>query len=575
MSLRRILWFGALAIALLAFFAVSVPFVRILALIARGAVDTDNLAYFVVARGILNGLTPYVDLFEAKPPGILLLSMLSLLVTGGQQLLSMGGVFALIAIPGLLAWVGFRTARTAGRPTVEQWTVAVAAGVAGTLLTLYVDSRARGPQTELFGTVALCLYATAALLWRERVTPRRSGLLALALLASIGSKEPFAIAALAVALLISRSAGEFLRVFVIPVALAALLGGLFLLATGWLRPYVSVYLPAMRFRIQSGDAYEPVWARGLSIRRLIYDLTVASPRFTGLLLATAWAIFPLTRGEDRRWVTVLAVLVGSFAAIAVIKFGYVLIIIEQLTENGLRAKAVLTQSAPRGMTIALLFFLPAAILQWRRGVLLRTVVACVVLCLAALAVGISTYSINHFAFAAPISFAVLLLVTVACARGVLPSLLTGALLILTAVAAFTYRPDEQYMAYMRTALTYTAAAQAPMAERLDGLLTACALDRYAANSVINDFGYARHSPVGPLFVRGFYNYIPEDHPLKTQTSDNIRKGDALLVLRSGEEDEEPFRSAMAKVTDVPPPCAEGFLPISGYRVYFPKSEGPG
>jgi hypothetical protein len=43
---------------------------------------SDYLLYTVVGRGILNGLTPYIDLFESKPPGMFLLAAVSLLVSG-------------------------------------------------------------------------------------------------------------------------------------------------------------------------------------------------------------------------------------------------------------------------------------------------------------------------------------------------------------------------------------------------------------------------------------------------------------------------------------------------------------
>lgn len=49
--------------------------------------DSDVLLYFAAGRGILNGLSPYIDIFETKPPGMFLLSALSLRVTGDERLL--------------------------------------------------------------------------------------------------------------------------------------------------------------------------------------------------------------------------------------------------------------------------------------------------------------------------------------------------------------------------------------------------------------------------------------------------------------------------------------------------------
>jgi hypothetical protein len=48
-----------------------------------GPFTWDTHIYLTVGRGLLNGLKPYVDLFETKPPGIFFLSAFSLLVSGG------------------------------------------------------------------------------------------------------------------------------------------------------------------------------------------------------------------------------------------------------------------------------------------------------------------------------------------------------------------------------------------------------------------------------------------------------------------------------------------------------------
>jgi hypothetical protein len=61
---------GIVAAALAAGFHLA----QMLALEARGAINSDGIAYLIVGRGILNGLRPYADLFESKPPGMYFLS---------------------------------------------------------------------------------------------------------------------------------------------------------------------------------------------------------------------------------------------------------------------------------------------------------------------------------------------------------------------------------------------------------------------------------------------------------------------------------------------------------------------
>src|SRR3989338_6930341 len=83
LSLRRltILLLGGVALV------ASVKFAALLYHETLGSYDRDVNIYLAVGRGILNGLTPYRDLFETKAPGIFLLSALTLWLFNGATLL--------------------------------------------------------------------------------------------------------------------------------------------------------------------------------------------------------------------------------------------------------------------------------------------------------------------------------------------------------------------------------------------------------------------------------------------------------------------------------------------------------
>lgn len=532
--------------------------------------DTDMLLYFTVGRGILNGFTPYVDLFESKPPGMFLLASLSLLVSGDQRFFSFLGCSAFVAFPLLMGWVAWNESEKEKWSLLERAVLTVVGLIAGVLLVLYAENRSLVLQSEFFGSFLLSIYAVLALRWRERIMWWRVLFLSLCIGGAIGLKEPFVIAALAIALLLSRSPREFLRIFLLPMGCAALLGTIVLTVTGWWNPYMHRYLPAMMLHTESPDPNEPFWARGLSIRRIIADLTTYyTAPMTGYLLAWVWMALPLADRQERRWGAILSVLIGGAVLIRVLLLAYMWVIIQTAYGHGLMAAPELLTYLRTQTWIILAFLLPVAWLQWRYRLLLRTGVSCVVLYFASLVIGISIYATNHFAFAAAIYFTAIMLVGVAGIRRTLHPSVAGILWVFILVAAVTYRPDQKHITYLRDSLANTANAKSSIVQRLDGLLSACNFERYVSDSPIPDFGFSRHSPMGPLFMRQFASFLPEDHPYKRETDAHVQEGLYPMILRSGGES-EPFTSALPSLTEISPDCAKEFLPIPGYRVYFPK-----
>ena len=125
-------------------------------LFEMSALNTDAYIYLTVGRGILNGLRPYTDLFESKPPGIFYLNALSLWLTNGTFLLRMLQAGNLLSLPiVLIGFVWFRERTWNWRTGAMLFT----AFIMGCLLALGAEENAPGLQTEVFGVLPSVLYA--------------------------------------------------------------------------------------------------------------------------------------------------------------------------------------------------------------------------------------------------------------------------------------------------------------------------------------------------------------------------------------------------------------------------------
>lgn len=205
-----------------------------------GATQLDAQLYWAVARGIVNGLLPYTDMFENKPPGIFLLGALSLWLTGGREL-----AYAVqAAVIGLLPFMCGITAfhRTRDMSLQERASLTLITWMLSALVTIGLAVVSGKFQTESFGAFFITLYA-CCVAWDERpMGAWRIVVASLALLAGIGFKEPFFLIAIAVAMLFLRSKQQIIRSFVAPLFIAAVTGLIALAVLGYLEGYLSMYL---------------------------------------------------------------------------------------------------------------------------------------------------------------------------------------------------------------------------------------------------------------------------------------------------------------------------------------------
>jgi len=224
----------------------------------------DNPLYWAVGRGILNGLNPYIDLFENKPPGIFWLSALSMKLTGGVYAMNVFSFLCLLltALTPAIAATIICLKRTCSIITTTF--IIISSLLFGMMLMLYAQTRSGYIQIESMGIVfvdfyLLLIFETDAskfkfFSWRVIL----SGLL----LACAGLlKEPFVLVAACVSLMFMGNWRGFWHKTVLPILYGGAIGTAVMAATGVLKPYITVYLKYMlKSRVESiSSPFKRMW----------------------------------------------------------------------------------------------------------------------------------------------------------------------------------------------------------------------------------------------------------------------------------------------------------------------------
>lgn len=208
----------------------------------------DNPLYWAVGRGILNGLTPYIDLFENKPPGIFWLSALSMKFTGGVYAMNIFSFLCLLITmltPAIAATI-LCFKRNCGKVVTA---VAILCSLLfGMMMMVYAQTRSGYIQVEAMGIVFVDFYllliydtdASKLKFYSPKVI--LSGLM----LACAGLlKEPFVLVAVGASFLFVDNWRSLLYKNVLPLLYGGALGVGAMAATGVLKPYITIYLKYM------------------------------------------------------------------------------------------------------------------------------------------------------------------------------------------------------------------------------------------------------------------------------------------------------------------------------------------
>lgn len=291
--------------------------VRFTSLLHPEVYDADAPFYFTIGRSILNGLTPYADIFDPKPPGVFLLSAVSLLFFHTTFLGNVVSAGILLAFPLLLTvWVS-RLFSDHPLPSYRFPLLLATGFLTGTFFGLWNSLQAGVWQPESFGNffalLSLLLLATPD----RTMSLQRTVAMALSILCAIGFKEPFLLSMGAAALILCPTLRALWHTFLVPAFLALLAGMMILYSLGWLLPYVSIYLPAIAGIRIAG--YGSLWLRGLPFWQLFPPLSSTSLfLFPAFVAAVTWTLWNAATHPQKRWWHIAAVLLGGYLSVTAV-----------------------------------------------------------------------------------------------------------------------------------------------------------------------------------------------------------------------------------------------------------------
>lgn len=560
--------------------------VHLLILEARGGFDGIAYIFLTMARGILNGLRPYADLYDSKPPGMYLVTILSLLLTGHLTFGVVLQILLFALLPLMLA--AFAWMQTRGNTDVATRFIVTALGfLFGCLLFFYLEDRVRGYMAESFGATIGCIYLLHIVLRKDASRPSAIALNALLLSGTFGFKEPFLFSMTAGALLVARDLKQFRNAFLYPLGVSVLAGAALLAMLGWLGPYLSYVLEMTGGRILHGR-HEALWMRGLTFARLFGNMTIAysAPLF-GVLAGSLVLFAPAATQHltDRR-----AILrsVATTAAACALLIALSLVLIRQPDYPLLLPVRWGSLAGPELLIVAGIVIAALLWSLWKLRVSARTVFTCVALMLTSIAVGTSEYVPSHYGFSIPFFFALSLLWIRDAARGQLtrlPVVIVGALIVLTSLF---FRSGAGHLAQLRQSIGVASLADPMFAARFDDMMRSCGYTDYFNDDVRVKLSLSRLSPIGPLFSIGEHSwYLAPDAPLITRTIRNIEERAQVLVMLEGGRWKMNnaewgaqwgnvltfFPQLQPLFTTDAPPCAKPYLPLEGVTVYFRSSSG--
>ena len=275
-------------------------FRNILSFEMHHAYHADSPLYWTVGRGMLNGLTPYVDMYENKPIGVFLISAISFGLTGGTILCNIMSCLAAVMItflPALILLNKYKNLKDEISP-VRKTAVFLTIMLCGLIIAVYSESRSWALQVEAIGAAFSVLFiCLVAKLKTVQTRGKRVGVTILAALAisfAVMFKEPFVLVSVFGALLFIDNFREFLKNLLLP----CVAGGVFVLivlADGEvLIPYFTIYIKRMFETRLAGES--SAFTRAGDLAKIFNDVKDFGAGLIYILigfviLAILWAIY--------------------------------------------------------------------------------------------------------------------------------------------------------------------------------------------------------------------------------------------------------------------------------------------
>lgn len=479
----------------------------------------DCNLFWAVGRGMLNGLVPYRDLFESKPPGIFVLSSISLLWTDSR--IAAGVMVAIATVALAIVPAAYMVPLFKHHSRTRRIRFLCTGLLFGAAMVFYVGRSSFNFMPEQFGALFGALYVLTIALLSGRHTTRvchvRTILGGACIFGAGFMKEPFVITAVAGGLLLSYSVAEAKENVVYPVLMS---GGFLvaaLLGLGFFKPYVFIYLKTMLgSRIESGEgslltraftpeSYESIWINISAYSHYIAVLLIA-------MLGIAFIRSTHRSVRQKRYVVH-----GIFVVLAVY-----LLVTSVFTGGSLQYSQHYLFPIPGYIA---LFFLVMRDIEKH----------------------LHTWHMKFFGF--------------------------GATLLLALVS--TTFPHDGFHA-LASVTEAEETGEARVAAELDALLDRCDVDRYLYIGTIGRklYGYTKHSPLGPLFFQHDIYFDGEDTAnLRAEFFSSVRKSSIIVYDRKHSVPLGKWGINMyirRNFTETPWPCAKDLIPTGQETLYFRK-----
>lgn len=433
-------------------------------------VTGDAFTFLAMGRAILNGYIPYRDLMEIKPPGMFLISALSLYF-GDETIAWALQLCILILTPFLVIFLCLR------------FKISMLAGwIMGVAYFLYIVKVGARFETESFGVFFCLLYIASSTIYN---TYWRIGLCSLALLAAVGLKEPF-ILSIAASVLILAQRKNMVSTFIVSFIIATILGLILMASLGYLQPYLTLYLPTIIFeRAHSPQTDYGLFFRGLFVIRLLKDITIFSPApIFGFVTCILWLLFP-SWGKSIKMKFISVIGMGlAFYSWEFAAWYWQLIIklngLFPLQDSFFRFLTIQYVSVSLSC-VGLLFYI-----AWKdRTIIWRMLIACLALYSMVFTVGIGNFLLNHYLFAMP--FYVALFLTCRNNRWIL---------LIICMAPF-FQPAYSYEQKLSEAIAQRQELprQKAIAQKLDNIMDQCNFQRYFNLEDGAPVAFTKHSPL--------------------------------------------------------------------------------
>lgn len=433
-------------------------------------VTGDAFTFLAMGRAILNGYIPYRDLMEIKPPGMFLISALSMYF-GDEKIAWALQLLVLILTPFLVIFL------------CQRFKISALAGwIMGVAYFLYIVKAAARFETESFGVFFCLLYLLSSTVQNKYW---RIGLCSVTLLAAIGLKEPFLLSIIAAVLILAQRKNT-IQTFIISFAIAATLGLILMASLGYLQPYFTLYLPTMIFeRAQSPQTDYGVFFRGLFVIRLVKDITWFSPApIFGCITCLLWLLFPSWGSSTKMKVLSVAGMSLAFYSWEIAAWYWQLII----KLNGLFPwqdsffRSLTLQYSLVSLACVGLFIFIA----WKdRALFWRMLIGCLALYIMVFDVGIGNFLLNHYLFAVP--FYVALFLT--CRNNI------WILLIISLVPFFHPAYSYEQKLLEATIQRQGLPQQKAIAQKIDKIMDQCGFQRYFNLEDSAPVAFTKHSPL--------------------------------------------------------------------------------